>query len=344
VVGVGLVGWLLLSPAPIEPVAWTPPEAPALEGVLAPNRHLAGADRMASGIGVGPEDVAFDERGRLYTGFADGRIARLSPDGGEAEVFVDTGGRPLGLAFAPDGRLLVADAMRHLIAVGPDGAIETLTTGAGGVPCRFVDALDVGADGTVYFSDASSRFGYGEDSLDVLEHAGRGRLLAYDPSTDATRVVLDGLQFANGVALGPGDAFVLVNETGAYRILRHWLTGPRSGETEVFADNLPGMPDNIHAGESTAFWLALVSPRMAALDTLAPYPRVRALLGRLPSRMRPHPPRYGFVLGLDAEGRVTRSLQDPSGEVAHVTSAVERAGRLYLGSAWEPQLRVVNLP
>jgi sugar lactone lactonase YvrE len=343
-VGVGLVGWLLLSPAPIEPVAWSPPEPPALEGVFAPNRHLAGADRIATGLGLGPEDVAFDARGRLYTGFQDGRILRLSPGGDQAELFVDTGGHPLGLAFAPDGRLVVADALRHLIAVGPDGAIETLSSEAGGVPFHFVDGLDVAADGTVYFSDASSRFGFGQDSLDVLEHAGRGRLLAYDPRSGSARVLLAGLQFANGVALGPGDGFVLVSETGSYRVLRHWLKGPRSGETEVFIDNLPGMPDNIHAGESAAFWLALVAPRMFALDALAPYPGLRALVARLPSGLRPGPPRYGFVLGLDAEGRVTHNLQDPSGEVAHVTSAVERAGRLYLGSAWESQLRVATLP
>lgn len=63
------------------------------------------------------------------------------------------------------------------------------------------------------FSDASSRWGYGKDGEAIIEHGGDGRLLRYDFQTGKTTVLLDTLEFANGVTLGPDDSFVLVNET-----------------------------------------------------------------------------------------------------------------------------------
>ena len=39
---------------------------------------------------------------------------------------------------------------------------------------------------------------------------------------------MDGLQFANGVVLSPDESYLLVAETGAYRITRLWLGGARA--------------------------------------------------------------------------------------------------------------------
>jgi len=74
--------------------------------------------------------------------------------------------------------------------------------------------LDVAADGTIYFTDASSKYSLVIFKADLLEHQGNGRLLAYDPKTKATRVVLGNLVFANGVAVSPDQSFLLVVETG----------------------------------------------------------------------------------------------------------------------------------
>ena len=298
-----LVAYLLLWPVPIEPVAWDPPPPPELVGPYAPNDALTRGRRLLDGIGHGPEDVAFDAEGRLYTGFEDGRIFRMALPDGEPELYVDTGGRPLGLVFDASGRLIVADARRGLIAVADDGAIEILATEAGGLPFGFADDLDIAPDGTVYFSDASTTFGYGEDRLDLLEHGGHGRLMACEPGTGEVRVLLDGLQFANGVAAARDGSFVLVAETGAYRILRYWLAGPRAGTDEVFIDNLPGFPDNINLTEDGRLWVALPSPRVAAVDRLAPHPFLRRVVMRLPEALQPDAIRHGFVLAVDGGGR-----------------------------------------
>src|SRR4029450_4905702 len=98
------------------------------------------------------------------------------------------------------------------------------------------------SDGAIWFTDASQRFDQHHWTHDFWEGRATGRLLRYDPQTRQTSVRLDTLRFANGVALGPDDAFVLVNETVAARITRLWLTGPQAGIREIFLDRLPGYP------------------------------------------------------------------------------------------------------
>jgi sugar lactone lactonase YvrE len=56
-------------------------------------------------------------------------------------------------------------------------------------------------------------------------------------------LVLDRLNFANGGDVSEIQQYLLINETGSYRVLRYWLPGLRKGENEVVIDNLPGFPD-----------------------------------------------------------------------------------------------------
>lgn len=327
--------YLLLPKARIYPAAWTPPPAPAYDGVYAANDRLASIERVGAGTGIGPEDVAVDGRGRIYGGMADGRIVRLSGDGQEAEDFSDTVGRPLGLDFDTSGNLIVADAYQGLLSIAPDGTIRRLARGQGGRAFRLTDDVDVAADGTIYFTDASDRFYLDDYVLDLLEHQPNGRLLSYDPRTDSVTAVLDRLYFANGVAVSPQGDFVLVVETGRYRVMRHWLKGPRRGESEIFIDNLPGFPDGISSDGRGTYWLALVSPRNRAIDYLLPRPAARKLVARLPRKLQPAPQRYSFVLGLDGDGKVIHNLQDPQGGFAQISSVERYGDDLYFGSLVE---------
>jgi sugar lactone lactonase YvrE len=339
-----LAGYLVLWPVPIDPVAWNPPPAPELVGPLAPNDALSKGHRILEGIGLGPEDVAIDAEGRLYTGFEEGLIVRTPAGADEPELFADTGGRPLGMVFDSSHNLVVADAVLGLLAISPDGLFSPLATSLSGEPFGFLDDLDIAPDGVIYVTDASSKFGYGSDIADLMEHGGHGRLLAFDPSDRSLRVLLEGLQFANGVAAARDGTFVLVAETGSYRILKYWLAGEHAGTSEVFVDNLPGFPDNINLTEDGRLWVALPSPRVPAVDRMAPRPFLRKLAMRLPKALQPAPLRHGIVLEVDPGGRILRSLQDPSGEVAIITSAMEHEGHLYLGSYTEPWLWQVRLP
>lgn len=330
------LAYLAFWPVPIEPAAWTPPAAPALIGPYQQNNRLAGTDRLSLGPGFAPEDVAIDSEQRIYGGFDDGRIIRLQRDGRRPELFADTKGRPLGLKFDGAGNLIVSDAVKGLLSVDRGGMVSVLSTTVAGTPLGITNDLDIAANGTIYFTDASSRFPLTDYKADILEHQSTGRLLAYDPATKTARLVLGGLSFANGVAMSPDQSFVLVNETSKYRIHRVWLSGANAGKSEIFIDNLPGFPDGISSNGKDKFWLALVTPRDATLDKLLPHPFLRKAVWRLPPFLRPAPKRYSFVLGLDTSGRVVENLQNGTSDCyAQIANVVEHDGFLYFGSIGE---------
>ncbi len=316
---------MLLRPVPIDPVPWTPPPAPALTGVWAPNHRLADAELLARGQVQGPEDVDEDAEGNVYAGLADGRVVRITP-GGQVTTWVNTGGRPLGLHFDAEGRLVIADAINGLLRYHPESGLETLLTEVDGVPLGFTDDLDIGSDGTVYFSDASSRWGVDDYKLDVMENRPWGRLIAWYPDGRPPRVLLGELYFANGVALSSDESYVLVNETWRYRVTRYWLKGPKAGTSDVFIDNLPGFPDGISGNRQGAFWLALYAPRNAALDAMHPHPWLKRVALNLPEALQPKPVRYGFVVALNEQGEVVTTLQDPSGAHLWEVTSVQQAG------------------
>lgn len=339
-----VLAYLLFWPVSIEPVAWNPPEAPALAGDYAVNDALASVERLGEGIGPKPEDIALDEAGRIYAGFEDGRIMRWNPAGQEPAVFADTGGRPLGLHFDGAGNLIVADSYKGLLQVDAAGEITTLSTEHGGRPYGFTNDVDVAADGTIYFTDASEKFGQTAFVDDLMEHGAHGRLLAYRPDTETTELLLDDLQFANGVAVDPGQQFVLVNETGMYLVRKYWIAGEKKGQHEVILENLPGFPDGISTGTKGTFWVALASPRNHLMDNFGPRPFLRKMVMRLPAMLRPKPVQYAFVLGIDHEGTVRHNLQDPAGAYAPITSVQEHDGKLYFGSIIESAFGRIDRP
>jgi sugar lactone lactonase YvrE len=334
----------LLWPSPIDPLAWTPPSRPALEGVLAPNEALDQARLVAVSRGHGPEGLAIDAQGDIWGGLQDGELVRFTADGQMHEV-TNTGGRPLGMQFDAAGDLIICDAYKGLLKWTRAGKLEVLATAADGVPFRFTDDLDIASDGRIYFTDASSRFWQRDYLFDLLEARPYGRLLRYDPRTKSTEVLLDDLYFANGVALSQDESFVLINETYRYRIRRYGLTGEKAGKSDVFMDNVPGFPDNITRAPDGGFWVALFTTRKPIVDdTLHPSPWLKKQIAKLPKPLWPKPARYGFVLKLDASGKLERTLQDPDCSTACIiTSALEHEGKLYLGSLHEPQIAILDL-
>lgn len=336
--------YLCFWPVSIDPGPGSVQPAPALTGDYATNTALDGIQRLLAGLGVGPEDVTTDSQGRLYTGYQDGRIVRFRLDGGGQETFVNTGGRPLGMAWDAAGNLIVADADRGLLSIDSKGEISILSSTEGGVPFGFADDVDVASDGMIYFTDASWKFHVKDYLADLMEHRGNGRFLSYDPKTKRTTKLIDGMYFANGVALAPDQSFVLVNETWKYRVMRYWLTGPKKGTTDVFIDNLPGFPDNISTSPDGHFWLALPNPRNALADGALAYPFIRKMIWRLPASLRPQPDRYAFVLGLDTNAKIVRNLQSLTAPYAPITSVNEFNGALYFGSIGEDAVGTINAP
>ena len=287
-----------------------------------------------------PLGLALDRQGNLL--IADARRGLLGLDAHQGPVAVHqrrglpaSGEHREQLALDEHRRPRTLDEHRERHALAPGGEVRQLVTEEGGAALRFTNGVAVGASGAVYFSDSSRRHKPEAVHREALEARPTGRLLRYDPATGAVDRLLDGLFFANGVAVDPEERFVLVAETFAYRVTRYWLRGPQAGQAEPFIEDLPGLPDGISYNGDGVYWLAVFAPRSRLLDALADWPSLRRLLAWLPAALLPAPERYGRVLGLDSEGRVVHDLRDPAGTYAPISSARQSGRWLYLGSLTE---------
>ncbi len=320
----------------IAPVRWQPPKATARA------RQAAGPRPFELQVLPLPvdssEDVLIDADGSVITAVHDGRILRVSPDGHRITTIAYTGGRGLGVEFHPEGGLVVCDVVRGLLRIWPDeddprsARVQVLVGEVDGVPMRFCNNSSVAADGTIYFTDSSTRFGVDDYKGDLLEHAGTGRLFRYAPDGTLT-VLLDGLHFPNGVALAADESFLLFAQTGAYSIERIWLTRPRTGAREPFVENLPAFPDNMALGSDGLFWVALPSARNRLLDLVSPrHPLLRRLTWALPEALQPKEGRTVFAQAFDAEGRLVHDLQQPNRDFYLCSGVRERDGVVWFGS------------
>lgn len=302
--------------------------------------------------GPGAEDVVVatsgPDAGAVFTGTEDGSIFRVSADGARVDLVGQTGGRPLGIEFAADGRLLVCDARRGLLWVDPaTGDVELITAEVEGRAMVFCNNAAIAEDGTIWWSDSSTRFGIERWKDDFVQNTRTGRLLRRDPDGTVT-VVLDGLAFANGVALSPEGDFVAVAETGARTVVRHWVSGPRAGTRDLLAEDLPGYPDNIARGSDGLIWITIASPTDPLVERLQKGPlALRRLATKLPEALQPKPKQTVRVVAYDAAGSLVHDIDlrpaEHGASYHMVTGVREHDGRLWMGSLHEPAIAVYDL-
>ncbi|HEX5661184.1 MAG TPA: SMP-30/gluconolactonase/LRE family protein [Polyangiales bacterium] len=320
---------------PIQPALWIPP-APTRSKLAKLRTPLRTIPLPARG-----EDVAIDAQGRLICGLVDGRVVRLD-ERGTLEELGNTGGRPLGIEVDGDSAV-VCDAKRGLLRLDlKSRALEVLvdarTQGLG-----FCNNAAVARDGTIYFSDSSRQVGIDHWRGELLAHSATGRLLKLTKDGKLT-VLIEGLEFANGVALAQDESFVAVAETTAYRVRKLWLKGPLAGSQDALIDDLPGFPDNLSSDAEGRLWIAIANPRNPLLDFLLPKPAVlRQVVWALPERIQPGPERSIRVLAVDRDGRVVREISGKTSAYHMVTGMRVHGQTLYLASLEEAALATISL-
>lgn len=361
-------------PSPIQPKPYYYPKPlPRLEGALAINNLLQGATRAFQGQVTGPESFAVDENGVLYTGLADGRIVAFK--GGELWQLTRTGefhphcgsfdlepvcGRPKGMKVNtadPTHPLIVLDSYRGLLQVDTKtGDIQVLlpsSTGVNGEPLKFLNALDITHDGIVYFTDSSKKWDRRNYRYEVIEVNRQGRLIMYNMVTRETKLLLDDLHLANGVALSSDESMLFIAEMSACQIRRYFLKGPRAGQSDVITQNLPGYPDNIKLNSRQNFYVGLGSVRYQGvsllgpfLDLIGPYPAIKRFLTKLtPLKVFDiFMPKHSIILEINRHGEIISSLHDPGAKVISASGeGFEFNNTLYIGSFWTPYIGMLNL-
>mmetsp|Transcript_26715 Transcript_26715/g.89871 ORF Transcript_26715/g.89871 Transcript_26715/m.89871 type:complete len:390 (-) Transcript_26715:37-1206(-) len=342
---------------PAQVASFYPGDANGSQFVNVDDSRLLQAQRLFEGEIQGPESVAVSADGNrlvLLDRFGYVRVAQRGREGYklEAEAFYMGPGRPLGFALLEhdawaDAELIVCDSLKGLVRVRPFGSIlarmEVLTNvDEDSLP--FFYANDVAVRGSKMYFTSSTNVSVllrdeaydtmGAYLLNALSGQQDGRLLVYDVETRTTKTLVRGIAYANGVAVSADGAFVAFAETDLARVRRHYLSGPKRGETDTLVEGLPGMPDGISQSGDGGFWVALVAPLSPLLKLLAPYPRIRTLLSHVVLQVYPlFAKPWGGVIRLDSTGNVVDALFDATGtRVASVSSVTEQGGRLFLAN------------
>ncbi|VIO99096.1 Strictosidine synthase family protein [Brugia malayi] len=341
------------------------PKPPKLEGILAVNNILTKAEYLLKDKIFGPESIIV-EKDKIVTGMQNGMIIsaesgviRKSLTFGSVNLDLCDGrfdmepkcGRPLGLRRLNAETILAIDTYFGIFSVnfekGQHMVILGNQTEVNGKPMKFLNDIDVVDRDVLIFTDSSSKWDRRHFMNILLEGIPNGRVLRLTRSTGKIEVIMDKLYFPNGIQLFPDKQSFLVSETGAARIKRHWIAGPRMGETEIFIDNLPGLPDNIRLGSNGTFWIGLGAVRhsdqFSMLDFLADKPYIRkCILQLVPERqwewlMSIFGTKHALILQLNEKGQIVASAHDPMGQIIKEVSQVTEANEyLYLGSYRSP--------
>ncbi len=109
----------------------------------------------------------------------------------------------------------------------------------------------------IYFTNTSeiSNYSIKYGRKVIIEMKPLGGLYSYNPATKEVKTLIDGAYFGNGVVVSTGQDYILMVETTKYRVLKYWLSGEKTGKTEIFIKNLPGFPNGISIRIDGSYWL-----------------------------------------------------------------------------------------
>lgn len=298
---------------PLEPQSY---QVPDLSVYLSGWNNVLGqkSERILNNYIIGPESIA-QRNDKLYVGTADGRLLEVGDLDTDAPSlrfitrFAESGaddcydnqyhklnrcGRPLGLRFDSQGYLVVADGVFGLYRVnvthGAKKPLAAFPPDLKGIYNDFV--IDPTDENIIYVTISSTRWGLDQVPWSLVEHENTGLVVAVNIKTGVITRLADGIYFANGIELTADKQYLLVSECSNYDILKISLdhmhrvisgAEPASSlKKEVFAQNLPGEPDNIRLFNGNiyvAFAITRAKGRTLS-DLMSRLPIVRKAFGR----------------------------------------------------------------
>ncbi|VDK61802.1 unnamed protein product [Anisakis simplex] len=340
------------------------PAPPTLTGALSPNRLLSNGDRLLEGVLYGPESLALHiSSDFVYTGLKTGHIVGLKMEKNRygmeivhkfepindvqgcdgSYLMQPLCGRPLGLRFRKHNTnvLLVADAYHGLYELDIRDGKRTMILSNGtqlwnasnALPLRHFNDFDETEDGKIILSEPSMKFSDRDCLYAMNEHGADGRVLVFDERKRRLSVLIDRLQYPNGIQLTTDQRCVLIAEMGNLRILKHCFDSNPSSNYSTLADNLPGYPDNIRLAMTGSLWIPLGQVRLDDDRWITTRPWLRNLVAVLfpqwlfATLLDWLNPMYGMVLLMHPEnGSIIESFHDAHGETITSISHVLEIG------------------
>lgn len=182
-----------------------------------------------------PEGLAFAPDGSLYCGGEAGQIYRVAPDGKKVETVGNTGGFNLGLAFSPAGWLAICDGRKNCVwkYEQSSGALAVWAQESGGRALSGMNFPVFDSLGNLFASE-NGRWGCSE-----------GVIHRFSPEGVGTPWV-EGLRFANGLAMNKSQTAVYVVQSTEDNVLRvPVMENNVAGEPEVFVSGVSHVPDGL---------------------------------------------------------------------------------------------------
>lgn len=276
-------------------------------------------------VGVGlqrPEDVVVSRDGRVWASDQLSACAEILPDGSLRRVG-KAGGAPNGINMDREGRILIANFLD-----GPlqrldveTGEVTTIVAAIGDVRISHANYPLVDSRGNIWCTNST----FAEPWEAALDGRADGFLFRVAPDGSA-KILAEGIQFANGIALDADERHVFVCQTTACNVLRY----------PILADGSVGSPEQ---------YGPVLGPRIPpdALAQGALGPDLLKTLGVTDG--------CGFdeegnlwvtvvaanrIVAIRPDGEVVTLLEDPSGEVMNHPTNVSWGGPdmrdLYIGS------------
>ncbi|CAL8070668.1 unnamed protein product [Calicophoron daubneyi] len=316
---------------------------------IATNANLSDVSSLTIDDFHGPESLVF-VNGSLYTGVSEGKILRVN--GTDVHVFANfclsngDCGRPAGMRLSLNKKqFFVVDSVLGIYLVSllnGEGTSKKVFPQMNESGFSFLNDLDVLTNGNLLVSQSSTKYSVRQFPYELMEGKPNGRLLVVNPNVGAWRVLTPDLHIPNGVQLHRDGNSVLVAESGKFRVLRISLT---DGSKTVFADGLPGMPDNIRLSPRGGYWVPVSLLRTSfhgrVFDWLFARPSLRRIVFKFAIKFYPsflEAISSSMLLRLDEDGKIVEVRKDPTNRVPFVSEVMENEGQLYLASPCLPYI------
>ncbi len=291
----------------------------------------------------------------IYAAAEGGKIIRIRENGTGLTELVSTGGEIMSFDFDAENNIIFTDALYDdaggaLLMASFDGfavTVEPLLSYSAGDGLSYPTGVAVAADGMIYILNATEISAVERGgTLAALRtaqtaHSQDGVVYAYDPATGSCEVMVSGLCFGAGLALGAQEDVLYISQftdssVWSVSVDTRAVTLGAEGTT-LLCDGLAGYPAGLSVVEDGTLWVALSSPQMSWFESLSALPAWRAVLLRLPQGTRDALLQYngkGLALALDAEGNFVASYAGDSAKGLNMLSSVSQIGDcLYFAQA-----------
>jgi sugar lactone lactonase YvrE len=215
---------------------------------------------------VRPEGVMALKDGTVWTSHGEGHCTRIASDGSQ-RVVGELGGEPNGICIDRDGSVIIANIGNGKVQrLFDDGRSELITDSMDGRPMPTPNFPHVDSLGRLWVTNSTTL----RRHFDATRHpVPDGTLCRVE--NGKTRVLAEGIQFANGCTLDADEKFVYVAETMDQRVVRYPINDDGTvGRPENYGPQFgpDGHPDGIAFDAEGNLWVTLVV--MNALGIITP--------------------------------------------------------------------------